>query len=51
MLSLPDNERRGREMANRDLRDWIEGVRADGDLAGYPWGIERKRELIKRERV
>jgi AraC family transcriptional regulator, regulatory protein of adaptative response / methylated-DNA-[protein]-cysteine methyltransferase len=26
-------------------------VRADGDLAGYPWGIERKRELIKRERV
>ena len=24
-------------------------VRADGDLAGYRWGIERKRELIRRE--
>jgi AraC family transcriptional regulator of adaptative response/methylated-DNA-[protein]-cysteine methyltransferase len=24
-------------------------VRADGDLAGYPWGIERKRELIRKE--
>jgi AraC family transcriptional regulator of adaptative response/methylated-DNA-[protein]-cysteine methyltransferase len=25
-------------------------VRSDGDLAGYRWGIERKRELIARER-
>ena len=25
-------------------------VRADGDLAGYRWGLERKRELIARER-
>jgi hypothetical protein len=24
-------------------------VRTDGDLAGYPWGIERKRELIRKE--
>jgi AraC family transcriptional regulator, regulatory protein of adaptative response / methylated-DNA-[protein]-cysteine methyltransferase len=24
-------------------------VRTDGDLAGYRWGIERKRELIRRE--
>jgi AraC family transcriptional regulator, regulatory protein of adaptative response / methylated-DNA-[protein]-cysteine methyltransferase len=24
-------------------------VRTDGDLAGYFWGIERKRELLKRE--
>jgi AraC family transcriptional regulator of adaptative response/methylated-DNA-[protein]-cysteine methyltransferase len=24
-------------------------VRSDGDLAGYPWGIERKRELIRKE--
>ena len=24
-------------------------VRIDGDLAGYAWGIERKRELIRRE--
>ena len=24
-------------------------VRTDGDLAGYRWGIERKRELIKKE--
>jgi O-6-methylguanine DNA methyltransferase len=24
-------------------------VRADGDLAGYRWGIERKRELIRKE--
>jgi len=24
-------------------------VRSDGDLAGYRWGIERKRELIRRE--
>jgi AraC family transcriptional regulator of adaptative response/methylated-DNA-[protein]-cysteine methyltransferase len=26
-------------------------VRSDGDLAGYRWGIERKRELIARERA
>ena len=26
-------------------------VRTDGDLAGYRWGIERKRELIARERA
>jgi AraC family transcriptional regulator of adaptative response/methylated-DNA-[protein]-cysteine methyltransferase len=25
-------------------------VRSDGDLAGYRWGVERKRELLKRER-
>ena len=24
-------------------------VRSDGDLAGYRWGIERKRELIRKE--
>jgi AraC family transcriptional regulator, regulatory protein of adaptative response / methylated-DNA-[protein]-cysteine methyltransferase len=24
-------------------------VRTDGDLADYPWGIERKRELIRKE--
>ncbi|MBV8574026.1 MAG: methylated-DNA--[protein]-cysteine S-methyltransferase [Acetobacteraceae bacterium] len=24
-------------------------VRTDGELAGYRWGIERKRELIKKE--
>ena len=24
-------------------------VRVDGDLADYPWGIERKRELIRKE--
>ena len=24
-------------------------VRTDGGLAGYAWGIERKRELLKRE--
>jgi AraC family transcriptional regulator, regulatory protein of adaptative response / methylated-DNA-[protein]-cysteine methyltransferase len=24
-------------------------VRANGDLAGYRWGIERKRELLKKE--
>ena len=24
-------------------------IRADGDLAGYRWGIERKRELIRKE--
>ncbi len=26
-------------------------VRTDGSLAGYRWGIERKRELLRRERV
>jgi len=26
-------------------------VRSDGDLAGYRWGVERKRELIARERA
>ena len=26
-------------------------VRVDGDLADYPWGIERKRELIRKEMV
>jgi O-6-methylguanine DNA methyltransferase len=26
-------------------------VRNDGDLAGYRWGIERKRELIRKEAV
>ena len=26
-------------------------VRSDGELAGYRWGIERKRELIARERA
>jgi len=25
-------------------------VRTDGDLAGYRWGVERKRALIARER-
>ena len=25
-------------------------VRSDGELAGYRWGIERKRALIARER-
>ena len=25
-------------------------VRADGSLSGYRWGVERKRELLKRER-
>src|SRR5690606_41788104 len=24
-------------------------VRRDGDLAGYRWGIDRKRELLRRE--
>jgi AraC family transcriptional regulator of adaptative response/methylated-DNA-[protein]-cysteine methyltransferase len=24
-------------------------VRQDGDLSGYRWGVERKRELIERE--
>jgi len=24
-------------------------VRADGDLGGYRWGIERKKELLARE--
>jgi len=26
-------------------------VRSNGDLAGYRWGIERKRELLSREAV
>ena len=26
-------------------------VRSDGDLAGYRWGVERKRELIRKERA
>ena len=26
-------------------------VRSDGTLAGYRWGIERKRELLNRERA
>ncbi len=26
-------------------------VRSDGDLAGYRWGVERKRELLTRERA
>ncbi|HTT81067.1 MAG TPA: methylated-DNA--[protein]-cysteine S-methyltransferase, partial [Stellaceae bacterium] len=26
-------------------------VRSDGDLAGYRWGIERKRDLLARERT
>jgi AraC family transcriptional regulator, regulatory protein of adaptative response / methylated-DNA-[protein]-cysteine methyltransferase len=26
-------------------------VRADGDVAGYRWGVERKRTLLRRERV
>ena len=25
-------------------------VRRDGDLAGYRWGVERKRALLDRER-
>ena len=25
-------------------------VRSDGDLAGYRWGIERKKKLLERER-
>jgi AraC family transcriptional regulator of adaptative response/methylated-DNA-[protein]-cysteine methyltransferase len=24
-------------------------VRRDGDVSGYRWGVERKRELIERE--
>jgi AraC family transcriptional regulator of adaptative response/methylated-DNA-[protein]-cysteine methyltransferase len=24
-------------------------VRQDGDIAGYRWGVERKRELLRRE--
>ncbi|MBA3640256.1 MAG: MGMT family protein, partial [Acidobacteria bacterium] len=26
-------------------------VRTDGALSGYRWGIERKRELLARERM
>jgi AraC family transcriptional regulator of adaptative response/methylated-DNA-[protein]-cysteine methyltransferase len=26
-------------------------IREDGDLAGYRWGIERKQELLDRERA
>ena len=26
-------------------------VRSDGDLAGYRWGIERKKKLLERERA
>jgi AraC family transcriptional regulator of adaptative response/methylated-DNA-[protein]-cysteine methyltransferase len=26
-------------------------IREDGDLAGYRWGVERKRELLDRERI
>ncbi|TAI66640.1 methylated-DNA--[protein]-cysteine S-methyltransferase [Bradyrhizobium sp. Leo170] len=26
-------------------------IRTDGDLAGYRWGIERKRELIRKEAI
>ncbi len=26
-------------------------VRSDGELAGYRWGIERKRKLLQQERV
>jgi AraC family transcriptional regulator of adaptative response/methylated-DNA-[protein]-cysteine methyltransferase len=25
-------------------------VRSDGELAGYRWGIERKKNLLERER-
>src|SRR5262249_5569872 len=39
-----DNERRGCEMANRDLRDWIEGVRAAGELKVIT-GAEPKEEI------
>src|SRR5712692_10708135 len=44
MLSLPDKERWGREMANRDLRDWIEGVRTAGELKVIT-GAEPKEEI------
>ena len=27
------------------------GVRSDGDLGGYRWGLERKRALLARERA
>lgn len=26
-------------------------IRADGALAGFRWGVERKRELLERERL
>jgi AraC family transcriptional regulator of adaptative response/methylated-DNA-[protein]-cysteine methyltransferase len=26
-------------------------VRSDGDLAGYRWGVERKRALLEREQA
>jgi alkylated DNA nucleotide flippase Atl1 len=26
-------------------------IRSDGDLGGYRWGLERKRELLARERA
>ena len=26
-------------------------IRSDGDLAGYRWGIERKKKLLERERA
>src|SRR5436190_2246510 len=44
MLSLPDKERRGRAMANRDLRDWIEGIRAADELKVIT-GAEPKEEI------
>jgi poly(3-hydroxybutyrate) depolymerase len=34
--------------AHRDMFNHL--VRGDGDLAGYRWGIERKRALLARER-
>jgi hypothetical protein len=26
-------------------------VRSDGDVSGYRWGVDRKRELLRRESV